>query len=69
MRSESREKEMEERIEAAFRRRERGEGLTERDRSLIQYSRGAGAYHACGSPGMVIATRIMPDAVVEGGVR
>ena len=60
---------MEERIEAAFRKKERGEELTERDWILIQYTLGAGACHACGSPGMVVATRIMPDAVAKGSVR
>lgn len=69
MRSESREKEMEERIEAASRGKERGEELTERDRIPIQYTLGAGACDACGRPGITVATRIVPGVEAQGSVR
>ena len=58
-----------ERIEAAFRKKERGEGLTEQDWILIQYTLGMGACHSCGSPGMVIATRGASHPSANGSAR
>lgn len=62
-------KQIEERIEAAFRKKERGEELTEQDWILIQYTLGAGTCHACGSPGMVIAARGASLYSANGGMR
>ena len=60
---------IEERIEAAFRKKERGEDLTEQDWILIQYTLGAGSCHACGSSGMVIAARGASNSSADGSAR
>jgi hypothetical protein len=60
---------IEKRIEAAFRKKERGEKLTERDWILIQYTLGAGTCHACGSSGIVIAARGASHSSANGSAR
>jgi hypothetical protein len=60
---------IEERIDAAFRKKERGEELTERDWLLIQYTLGAGNCHACGNPGMVVAARGASHSSANGSAR
>lgn len=61
--------EMEERIEAAFRKRGRGEELTEQEWVLIQYTLGAETCHACGKPGVFVAARGASSTGANGDAR
>ncbi len=69
MRRGKEENEIEERIAAAFRKKERGEELTERDWILVQYTLGAGTCHACGKPGIVIAAPGVSHSLASGSAR
>lgn len=61
--------EVEERIAAAFRKKERGEELTERDWILIQYTLGAETCHACGKPGIGVVTPGVSHSLANGSAR
>ena len=61
--------EIEERIAAAFRKKERGEELTERDWILIQYTLGAETCHACGKPGIAIVAPGVSHSLANGSAR